>query len=552
MPQALRLASAGKAIPGTELRIDTSAAGVDTESEAGPQASAEQQGEVLARGSGVFAGYRNQPDQTEKSFSDDWFRTGDLGFIDNDGFLYIRGRASTLIVTEGGKNIQPEPVEEAYQGHFYIKEIGVLQHDSQLVALVVPEMDEVNKRANGDTERAIREAINEQSNLLPAYQRVSDYAITPETLAKTNLGKLKRHVLAERYDLAKQGIVETGEDVGPLPLEDMSEQDRTLLENSAAREVWDWLADRYPDRRLSPDTSPQLDLGIDSLSWLNLTLDIRERTGVELSDEAIKRINTVRDLLNEVASEAQTSEGGATSMSAVENPDEVLSDEQKEWLQPPGPVLHVLGIVVFVLLRAVARLFFRLEVRGAENVPDSSPFVITPNHTSYLDAPTVASALSYTQMRQIHWAGSVDVMFSHPVMRFISRMSQTMPVAGEGAGTGRSSLAFASIVLKRKRSLVWFPEGRISPNAELLPFRQGIGLVLDQYQVPVVPVYIEGANEALPEGSMLPRFRKVSVTFGKPMKPGELAQQGQGERPAERIAQALHDQVVELKNNSKT
>jgi long-chain acyl-CoA synthetase len=143
-------------------------------------------------------------------------------------------------------------------------------------------------------------------------------------------------------------------------------------------------------------------------------------------------------------------------------------------------------------------------------------------------------------------------MFSHPVMRFISRMSQTMPVAGEGAGTGRSSLAFASIVLKRKRSLVWFPEGRISPNAELLPFRQGIGLVLDQYQVPVVPVYIEGANEALPEGSMLPRFRKVSVTFGKPMKPGELAQQGQGERPAERIAQALHDQVVELKNNSKT
>lgn len=545
---APRLASAGKPLPGVDIRIDTTAVPGDGDVAValthGPNGN---EGEILACGANVFSGYRNLPEETARVFTEDgWFRTGDLGALDADGYLYISGRASTLIVTEGGKNIQPEPVEETYQEHPFIREIGILQQDNRLVALVVPEMEPINTERNGDVERAIREAVNLQAQKLPSYQRIADYAITPEPLPRTNLGKIRRHLLPELYSQAKQGIIHQETVVGPIPLEDMSEKDRALLDHPAAQQVWEWLARRYPDRRLTPDTSPQLDLGIDSLAWLNLSLEISERTGVELSSEAIGRIGTIRELLYEV-NEAAASE--APSASAIAHPEEVLSEEQQWWLSPKSPRMELIGAVVFALMRLLARLFFRVKAYGLENLPARGNFVITPNHTSYLDAPMVAAVLHYTQMRQTYWAGSVDVMFQHPIMRFISRMAQVMPVAGATVGTGMSSLAFAAITLKRGKNLIWFPEGRIDPTGEMLPFREGIGLVLDHYQVPVVPAYITGARDALPLGTWIPRPHRVTITFGAPCDPRELAQQGQGDTVAARIANALQQQVATLSNN---
>jgi long-chain acyl-CoA synthetase len=154
--------------------------------------------------------------------------------------------------------------------------------------------------------------------------------------------------------------------------------------------------------------------------------------------------------------------------------------------------------------------------------------------------------LSYRQVRRFYWAGSVDVMFSHPVMRLISRLSQTVPVAGEARSSGRSSLAFASVTIKNGRCLVWFPEGRMSTTGELLPFRQGLGLVLTHFDVPVVPVYIEGTHDALPPGRSVPRFTPIRVTFGEPVMPQELAEQGQGDSPAARTMQALQERVEQM------
>ncbi len=88
---------------------------------------AHEQGEILACGPNGFSGYRDMPEKIAEVFSEDgWFRTGDLGYLDKGGYLYVTGRASTLIVTEGGKNVQPEDVEEAYNAHPAIQEIGVL------------------------------------------------------------------------------------------------------------------------------------------------------------------------------------------------------------------------------------------------------------------------------------------------------------------------------------------------------------------------------------------------------------------------------------------
>jgi long-chain acyl-CoA synthetase len=273
-------------------------------------------------------------------------------------------------------------------------------------------------------------------------------------------------------------------------------------------------------------------------------MEVKDITGVELSDEAIKEINTVRDLLQAVSAGADREAPGPASL---EDAEEMLTDEQKKWLEPPGPFLRALGAVVFFIYRLLVRLLFRLKVNGLENLPGDRPYVLTPNHSSMLDAPMVAAALTYDYMRQTHWAGAADIMLTNPLMRLVSRMSQVLPVERYTGGTGVQNLALAVAALRREKNLVWFPEGRITTTDEMLPFREGIGLILEQTQAAVVPVLIQGTREAMPVAASWPRLKPVTVTFGQPCDPAELAQKGAGENSPTRIVRALQAEVAALR-----
>ncbi len=549
-PDGKKLQSVGRPIPDVEVCIDPSA--MPDESEDGGERRERRtdepgtEGEILARGPNVFAGYRNMPEETAEVLTDDgWYRTGDLGYLDNDGYLYVTGRASTLIVTEGGKNVQPEEVEEVYEDHPVIQEIGVLQRDGRLVAVIVPDPGEVRQREEvGDVEGAVREAVQEGAKRLPSYQRLSDYAITREPLEYTQLGKLRRHLLEDRYDRAKEGEEDVEGAAGPIPVEEMSEEDRELLEDPAAERVWELLARRHPDARLTPDTSPQLDLGVDSMEWVNLTMEIGESAGVELDEEAIDGVDTVRDLLREVA---EASESGETSSGAspLEQPEEVLDEDQKRWLEPLRPGKSVLARGLFLLNRALMRGPFRLGVEGLENLPERGPFVIAPNHVSYLDSFAVAAALDYRLLRRTYWAGWTGAAFGNPLTRLVSRLAQVVPIDPERAGV--SSLAFGAAVLARGKKLVWFPEGERSPDGELQSFKPGIGMLLNHFRVPVVPVSIRGTYEAMPRGKALVRPTKITVAFGQPLDVQDLVEhQGEDGQPRDQILQALRDRVAKL------
>ena len=547
-PDGKKLGSVGRPVPGVDIRIDPSSMPDEDpvrRREAGLTTRPSQEGEILARGPGIFSGYRNLPEETEGVFTKDgWFRTGDLGYFDEEGYLYVTGRASTLIVTAGGKNVQPEGVEEAYLRNPVVREVGVLQKEDRLVAVILPDLDEIRRR-DGEIDRLIRGAVEEGSKRLPSYQRISDYAITRRPLERTQLGKLRRHLLEERFDQAKEGEEGGGEVVGPIPIEEMSEEDRTLLENPAARRVWELLAERYSDRYLNPDTSPQLDLGIDSLGWVDLTFEIAQSTGVELSEEAIGRVYTVRELLEEVAEQAGSGGGGSTPQaSPLEWPEEVLNDEQKQWHRPLGPAESAVARGMFALNRTIARRVFHLRVEGIEHLPEEGPYVLTPNHISFLDPFAVAAALDYRRLRHTYWAGRVGAAFGNPLTRRVSRLAQAFPIDSHRAVF--SSLAFGAVVLKSRKNLIWFPEGHRSPTGELQAFKPGIGMLLDRYPVPVVPVFIGGTHEAMPPGRVWVQPKKVTVVFGEPLDPRELEQQGEGDQPQSRIVQALHERVTEM------
>jgi long-chain acyl-CoA synthetase len=540
------IGSTGRPLPGVQIVIDR-VAGKPGEERSNGDSSVEpdQEGEILAKGPNVFSGYRHLPEETEKAFTvDGWFRTGDLGYFDRDGFLYVTGRVSTVIVTESGENIQPDAVEDIYQEHPMIREIAVLEQNRRLVALIVPEIAEMRQRGYSDIAAAVRDAIQECSGRLPTYQRISDYAVTRDALARTGLGKIRRHLLRDRYRTAKE--LERAPQqaaVKPMSLVEMTPEDRALLENPVAMTVWNWLTGRFSDVRLTPDTSPQLDLGVDSIEWLNLSLEIRRCSGVELTEAAISRIDTIRDLLQEVA---ETSAEGELVIEEeiIEHPKAALSDRQRRWLDPPGPIRSLLARGMFACSRLIVRVLFRLQVKGTENLPRQGPFVLVPNHLSYLDPPTVAAALDAQILQQTYWPSAVGVIAENPLVRVISWVVQMIPV--DAAGSGASSLAFGAAVLKRGQNLVWFAEGQRSTSGRLQSFKPGLGILLKYFDIPVVPVFIRGTHEAMSPGRLLPRPKPLTIVFGEPMNARDLEALGAGDEPAERIMKALHDRVAEL------
>jgi long-chain acyl-CoA synthetase len=475
-----RVDSEGQPLAGVEVRIAD--AGADTP------------GEILARGPSVFAGYWHNEAATRQAFTaDGWFRTGDLGRLDDHGFLYVVGRSKELIVLADGKKMFPETVEKAYAACPLIKEIGIFERDGKLAALVVPDEDAIRERGALRELAWLREELEDLASHLPPYQRLSAYRVTRTALPRTQLGKLKRHLLAAQFDAAThpEPAARDGASRG---------EDRGLLESPRGAALWQWLSERYPDRELTPDTSPQLDLAIDSLEWVTMTAEIERRFDVALDAETLSRILTLRDLVDAVVTASPQSPHAGTPAAAS--------------FRPPGPLLSALGAVVLWLIRMLVRILWRTRALGADQLPDG-PLLITPNHTSYLDPLVVMAALPWRRLRRTYWAGWAGVMHSSPLRRLVSRMTQVFPVdADRDLG---AAVATARELLGRGHSVVWFPEGRRSPSGELGRFQSGAGLVLKESATPALPTAIRGTFAAWPKHRRLPRPTRIEVSFGAPL-----------------------------------
>jgi long-chain acyl-CoA synthetase len=316
------------------------------------------------------------------------------------------------------------------------------------------------------------------------------------------------------------------------------------LEDPTAQRVWDWLVRRFSEVRLTPGSHLQLDLGIDSLAWLHLTLEIRMSADVDLTEDAISRIETVRDLLREVIAAEQVIGDVINPLTQLQQPEAVLSAQQRQWLEPPGFLVDTLGTLLFGLNRMLMRWLFRLNVQGEEHLPSSGSFIVTPNHLSLLDALAVAAALPTEHLRRTYWGGWTGILFTNWFMRVVSRIAHVVPIDPQRGSL--SNLAFAVAALQHGNALVWFPEGARSRTGTLQRFRPGIGLILQVHRVPVVPTWIVGSAAALPIGQWRIRRHPISVTFGEGVTAEALERQGVGEHSYERITTALHECVEAL------
>ena len=518
-----RPGSVGQPVKDTDIRIE-------------PQPDVEPgTGEIQARGPSVFAGYWHNEEATKEGFTDDgFFRTGDLGRIDDDGYLFIVGRSKEMIVVAGGKNIFPEDVEAVYGKSELIQELAVLDHDGRLVGLIVPQA-EPEGGAGGRLRQRFRAEVERYGQELPSYERITDFALTAQSLPRTQIGKLRRHLLPDLYDRAKSAR-------GPVEEATLSDDDRALLERTPADQVWAWLQKRFKGTRLTLDTSPELNLGLDSFEWMSLAMELQERFGFRLTEDDLAGISTLRALLQKVQEAADS--GQTEALGEGE-----LGVEQERWLQPRGRALEVLARLFFMANYAVMRGLFRVRAEGFEHVPDEGPFLITPNHTSYLDPFAIAAMLSWQQLQQVYWAGWSGLLFRGPVTRTFSRITQVVPVDSERGLT--STLLFARAILNRGNVLTWFPEGERSRDGQMQRFLPGAGLLIQKTRVPAVPVFIAGSHEAWPPTRRLPRIHPIRLRFGEPLLLADSEPENDDMEGPERIASHLRDAVVALGADSR-
>ncbi len=513
-----RIGSAGKPVGDGEMRI------------AEPDENGI--GEIMLRGSNITSGYRNNPEATKAAFTPDgWFRTGDLGYIDGDGYLYVTGRAKEMIVLGGGKKVLPEPLEKIYAASPYIREIALLERAGDLVALVRPDVDAIKAIGVTLIEDPIRVWFSQAGQQLPPYQRLYGFVIVEQALPRTRLGKYRRFMLPQLYEraLAKQT------QGGPAPL---SEADRAFLAEPTAAAIWALLQKRYADKPLALNADLSFDLSIDSFDWMEIALELEHSLGVQLTSEMVAGLRTVRDLIVAVIGlvDRGAADGKTTRRWA-------LSEEEAVWLRPTGSVANIVAAAGQAIDKLAFRWGFALHVDGIERVPMHGPFVLAPNHTSEMDAFAIAAALPIRLFRRSYWAGDDHRMFSTAPMRLFSRVSHVFPVDER---IPMAAVVAAATLLARGDVLIWFPEGWVSPDGRLQRFRPGIGKLLTDVSAPVVPTYISGTFEAMPRGRRWPRRRPIRVVFGAPVTADGLEAAGTGDSREERIANGLRDKVAAL------
>lgn len=174
--------SCGKAVPRMELRID----------------SDDQQhtvGEILAKGDCLMMGYYKNPEATAAALDKDgWLHTGDMGVIDEDGYLYIRGRCKNMILSANGQNIYPEEIEDKLNNMPFVSESIVVDRSEKLVALIYPDADQVSVENLSEEQlnEAMANNLKELNQQLPAYSQLTSYELYKEEFEKTPKRSIKR------------------------------------------------------------------------------------------------------------------------------------------------------------------------------------------------------------------------------------------------------------------------------------------------------------------------------------------------------------------------
>lgn len=472
-------------------------------------------GELAVKGDNVFAGYYKNQAITKKAINNGWFFTNDLATIDKDGFVFIHERKNEVLVLSSGKKLNPEEIETIYSKSPFIEELCVFvpsQNKESLGAVIYPDYEKLRKSGITQIKDRIRWEVEQISHTLPSYKRIKKYTVINEKLARTPLGKLKRYAVKNKYDLHWE---KPQQKITPI------DKDKELLSHPLCKKAYAYLEEKL-EKPFKLDDHLEIDLGLDSLEQIGLLVEFQELTGLDMPDEELFNIFTLRDVFNKLKEipveekpEQKTKSVTLWHKAFSEPIDEkIISSVNLKITTFQKIFNNLLSFFIGLFLK----LFFRIKVEGTENIPENESFILCANHVSYLDAPLVYTALGKHKIKGF-FLGYKDYV-THPLLNWAKDLLRLIPIEARFDVT--ESLKICRYILENEKILCMFPEGIRSVDGSIGQLKKGLGILIKELNVKTIPVYLKGAHQAWPPHKKLPRCKKITVIFGKAKSPEQL------------------------------
>lgn len=503
-------------------------------------------GEIALAGPTMMKGYYNRPEATAEVLKDGWLYTGDLAYTDAHGNYFITGRAKDVIVLSSGKNIYPEEIESYYLRSPWIKELCVLGLESRkpgeplserLHGVIVPNFEVLRERKIVNIREVIRYDVEGISSTLPATKRILSYDVWQDDLPRTTTKKLRRHEIEKKL-LALRASGQA-EDITPKERV-FSEDDRTWLaipDVQTALAVIKETAAKGNPGEIHPDNNLELDLGLDSMERVELLTDLAHRLGAEVDDSAASEVYTVRELVDVVRQNmgkaARQAPGWSTVFEVETTDPDVLAITHER------PVVSFVWWLCGKCVKWASHVLFKLRVEGMENLPDG-PYIICPNHSSFLDAPILTAALPWKAFHNVFYVGTSEI-FGAGSMRSLADFLHLIPVDPDSNLV--PAMRAGAYGLRAGKVLVMYPEGERSIDGPPKKFKKGAAILSQHLNVPIVPVAEYGFHACWPRGKGFQGFHPLSIRVGKPIYP-DLNEKP--ELAYERLTEELRSRVVEM------
>ena len=460
---------------------------------AGREVKLAPDGEILVRGSGVASGYWSGGELRRVSSEEGWYHTGDIGELGADGNLFFKGRKKDVIVTPAGMNIYPEDLENALRAQPDVKDSVVVplaqNGNAEPCAVLI-------LRSSSEEAAQIIERANKS---LAEYQRIRRWMIWPdEDFPRTSTQKPRRAEIAQSV----QKIFSRDGSKAPAGKSELS----NLLSQITKRSTVD----------LSENARLDSDLNLSSLDRVELLSALEDRYQVDLSESRFSAVNTVGDL-------ERMLKGDAPPRAVYHYP---------EWVQR-WPVTWIRFIVHYALLLPSVFVLGWPRIIGRENLRGvKGPVLVVSNHIADVDVGFILAALPAHLRHKLATAAggeALEALRTPPAtrnlfFRIFDRMEWLFGVSllnifplPRDAGF-RESFAFAGQSVDRGFSILVFPEGHHTTDGKMRPFRAGVGLLVNDLNVPVVPMRIDGLFEVKRAGWRTARPFEIKVRVGAPIK----------------------------------
>lgn len=539
-PRANVMGSVGQPLKGVQVRI------MDPQPAEGLSYPV---GEIAISGDIVMKGYYNRTDATAEAIHDGWFLTGDLGYQDARGNLFITGRKKEIIVLSSGKNIYPEELEAQYMRSPFIKEICVMglvsrpgePFSERLHAVIVPNFDVLRERKIVNTREVIRFDVENLSMELPSTKRILSFDLWSDPLPRTTTRKLKRFEIQRRVMAGEGGATATA---GGVAEEPTGEEAAWLASAEVQKAIAVIRGANKAEKTVLPSSNLELDLGFDSMERVELVVALEREMNAQVEEKVIAQVYTVRELVDAVL-QARGNASPSGTRAALPGWDAVLAvgpDDPKVLAAlSSSQFFTFLWFVFGKFVALIMRVFFSLKVTGKDKLPKQGPFILSPNHQSFLDGPVVASQIPWRLFKNMFYVGTSEI-FGHGALNYLGRTFRLVPVDPDSNLV--NAMRAGAYGLKKGQNLVLYPEGERSVDGTPKKFKKGAAILAAHLKVPIYPVALEGFYDSWPRGKRFPRLAKLRVQFGDPIFPPDTMTNP--EETYKQITEELRSRVVEM------